>query len=1406
MSSPKNSISDIIAGKDRWTVIAKVIRLWKTQSMDRSNLPFSLEMVLMDSKGDKIHASAKKTIVYKFDRVLKEGNVYSFHHFAVVENTGVFKYTTHPFKLNFYLETKVNPIHGVPIPISPFNFMPISDILCGGFDQSYLVDVIGIMTGVGTEKDIIVQGNRTKKNVIEIDWNGSRIDCALFGVYVDELNAFLASGDTANTVVVIQLAKVKMFQDKITLQNAFHCTKLLFNPDFPEAVDFKKRATANNDSFSQGLIQLSDTVKMTLEDEFLKVLDRKTVEQLKMCKERVSYGVLASITHIVDQEDWWYYACKCNKSVYPDSRSFFCESCNKHVINVIPRYRIRVAVSDCSGTANFVIFDRDANDLFNKSCHEMIELQDNNNEDSSCPKEITALVDKTFVFKVESCGNVNPAFEPSFRVKKMTSKPYIIEKFEEGYSDKSLLSVTVSKSRTVANNLSVSQDGDPIGVCHLSVESQRRHLLFKYHPRYKMSSPKNSISDIIAGKDRWTVIAKVIRLWKTQSMDRSNLPFSLEMVLMDSKGDKIHASAKKTIVYKFDRVLKEGNVYSFHHFAVVENTGVFKYTTHPFKLNFYLETKVNPIHGVPIPISPFNFMPISDILCGGFDQSYLVDVIGIMTGVGTEKDIIVQGNRTKKNVIEIDWNGSRIDCALFGVYVDELNAFLASGDTANTVVVIQLAKVKMFQDFPEAVDFKKRATANNDSFSQGLIQLSDTVKMTLEDEFLKVLDRKTVEQLKMCKERVSYGVLASITHIVDQEDWWYYACKCNKSVYLDSRSFFCESCNKHVINVIPRYRIRVAVSDCSGTANFVIFDRDANDLFNKSCHEMIELQDNNNEDSSCPKEITALVDKTFVFKVESCGNVNPAFEPSFRVKKMTSKPYIIEKFEEGYSDKSLLSVTVSKSRTVANNLSVSQDGDPIGVCHLSVESQRRHLLFKYHPRYKMSSPKNSISDIIAGKDRWTVIAKVIRLWKTQSMDRSNLPFSLEMVLMDSKGDKIHASAKKTIVYKFDRVLKEGNVYSFHHFAVVENTGVFKYTTHPFKLNFYLETKVNPIHGVPIPISPFNFMPISDILCGGFDQSYLVDVIGIMTGVGTEKDIIVQGNRTKKNVIEIDWNGSRIDCALFGVYVDELNAFLASGDTANTVVVIQLAKVKMFQDFPEAVDFKKRATANNDSFSQGLIQLSDTVKMTLEDEFLKVLDRKTVEQLKMCKERVSYGVLASITHIVDQEDWWYYACKCNKSVYPDSRSFFCESCNKHVINVIPRYRIRVAVSDCSGTANFVIFDRDANDLFNKSCHEMIELQDNNNEDSSCPKEITALVDKTFVFKVESCGNVNPAFEPSFRVKKMTSKPYIIEKFEEGYSDKSLLSVTVSKSRTVANNLSVSQDGDPIGVCHLSVESQ
>ncbi|KAL5096315.1 hypothetical protein RYX36_000642, partial [Vicia faba] len=173
--------------------------------------------------------------------------------------------------------------------LSPYSFVSFTDIL-GNIDMDYLIDVIGILSSVDRER--VYERNRvyTKFKVIELESNGIKLECTLFGSYVDALDAFLQSGCNGNVVLVAQYLKEKLYNGKVQLQNALKSTKLSFNPEILEADNLKN----------------------------------------------IVCIVLGIIKHVIGGNDWWYAACVCNKGVVTDSKRIFFPKCEKHVWTIVP--------------------------------------------------------------------------------------------------------------------------------------------------------------------------------------------------------------------------------------------------------------------------------------------------------------------------------------------------------------------------------------------------------------------------------------------------------------------------------------------------------------------------------------------------------------------------------------------------------------------------------------------------------------------------------------------------------------------------------------------------------------------------------------------------------------------------------------------------------------------------------------------------------------------------------------------------------------------------------------------------------------------------------------------------------------------------------------------------------------
>ncbi|KAL6509320.1 hypothetical protein OROGR_022630 [Orobanche gracilis] len=337
----------------------------------------------------------------------------------------------------------------------------------------------------------------------------------------------------------------------------------------------------------------------------------------------------------------------------------------------------------------------------------------------------------------------------------------------------------------------------------------------------------------------------------------------------------------------------------------------------------------------------------------------------------------------------------------------------------------------------------------------------------------------------------------------------------------------------------------------------------------------------------------------------------------------------------------------------------------------------------------MAIKVDDVSVVTASKDTWNIITKVIRLWVSLSFNGGKLPFSMELVLMDSKGCKIHASE-------------------------ITNT--------------------------PITKSPYSFKPLSEIMFNDPDSSYLIDIIGILTGSSGEQEFEKDGKVHKRVTIELDQDGVHFECAFFGDYVGLILGQLTSGDMTNAVVVVQYAKIKSFR--AGRLSVQNVFFESNDPATQVLSQLQDSGRVSITQEFLNQTDRKSIEQIKDLTEKIICVVLATIKFIPEWNSCWYPACKCNKKVIPTDGMYFCENCVRHIVTPSPRYKLQVRVMDHTQSTTFIIFDKEASTLLNRSC-------------ASFVKSVT---------KIEVNNSSNSKFEPSYRVKKVCSDEDAITQFK------------------------------------------
>ncbi|KAJ1393804.1 hypothetical protein SESBI_34688 [Sesbania bispinosa] len=338
-----------------------------------------------------------------------------------------------------------------------------------------------------------------------------------------------------------------------------------------------------------------------------------------------------------------------------------------------------------------------------------------------------------------------------------------------------------------------------------------------------------------------------------------------------------------------------------------------------------------------------------------------------------------------------------------------------------------------------------------------------------------------------------------------------------------------------------------------------------------------------------------------------------------------------------------------------------------------------------------------IKDVYQGRQNWRLKARIVRLWELCPMEQPGSPFAIEMVVIDAQGGKIQATIRKPMIRKFRGALVEGRVYRMIFFGVVKNTGSYRACRHEFKLLFHGKTRVVECEGVPIPMYGLSLMTTEDIKNTGGRSDYLIDFMGILSVVSSEKTSDRSGRTTRFIVMEMNDDKGMIRCTMLEEYVDAINVHLAEAGDELPVLWCSLVGL----------------TLNGFEIGASIGVIGEGYKeLPLKDDFLGFFQgrqswscmlQKRLADLFFAWHEGNFIVLGTIAAVQKDDQWWYYDCRCMKAVNEDGGEYFCPACCcMNVEHVTPRFKLKLEVFDGEDTTALILFDSDAEYLLGKSC--------------------------------------------------------------------------------------------------------
>ncbi|CAH1441534.1 unnamed protein product [Lactuca virosa] len=209
------------------------------------------------------------------------------------------------------------------------------------------------------------------------------------------------------------------------------------------------------------------------------------------------------------------------------------------------------------------------------------------------------------------------------------------------------------------------------------------------------------VKEIDSIKDDFTIKVHTIRLWTQKSKFDANDTYSIETILMDEEGRKIHASCVKKWFPKFQRYLKEDTSLYIRKPNVAPNTSNFNFADPERKLTLNPDTTLKECENFSGSAHDFAFVDFNTILSNNILESNSIDIIGHIFEYG-RMDTSEQDKSKHKMLMHLqEIKDTKLKVTLWGHNAYYMHDFLTNNNSlAPVVVIVQFAKVKFINGHP----------------------------------------------------------------------------------------------------------------------------------------------------------------------------------------------------------------------------------------------------------------------------------------------------------------------------------------------------------------------------------------------------------------------------------------------------------------------------------------------------------------------------------------------------------------------------------------------------------------------------------------------------------------------------------------------------------------------------------
>ncbi|CAH8285169.1 unnamed protein product [Eruca vesicaria subsp. sativa] len=403
MANSYTLLADLKAGRCSNTAEIRLLRFWEARNLNKNNQLMSIDMLLIDEDSTLVQGSIPASFHQTFRSRMSEGSLYRISVFDVTRSSTKYRLSDAPVAIRFNEATDFQKQLTITrqIPTEFFRFQPFDQIRGLANSGKQLPDVIGELRVLKSTITDRLPGAPRVMLTIRMA-SDDEVCVSLFDALAIAFHDKFAAYGKEPKIVIITSINPKIVRGRSLYLNGTSATRVFFDCETTAGKEVYNRQVlpgggADQEGSSSKVVHAQKIEPLTIKElnDFVLTGEPQIIE----------FICTATITGVQLDDGWCYIGCSiCPKKLQREESSFTCVSCNLPNAVAELRYRVVFSVSDATGTAAFVGFDKEVAKLTNVLASEaaqIVGIGAHAAVDTDLPRSLAAVVDRTYTFQLK---------------------------------------------------------------------------------------------------------------------------------------------------------------------------------------------------------------------------------------------------------------------------------------------------------------------------------------------------------------------------------------------------------------------------------------------------------------------------------------------------------------------------------------------------------------------------------------------------------------------------------------------------------------------------------------------------------------------------------------------------------------------------------------------------------------------------------------------------------------------------------------------------------------------------------------------------------------------------------------------------------------------------------------------